>query len=101
MKKTTVISLCILFVLLCSLIGFAIGSPGLWTKYFSHWIVPSSIAFIMTLLVGLVLMDDLFAPPLSILNAATIGVELFGEKGLKDLIAEMNESIFKQEKEVA
>ena len=60
MKKTTVVSLCILFFLLCSLIGFSIGSPSLWTKYFSHWIVPSSIAFIMTLLVGLVLMDDLF-----------------------------------------
>ena len=50
---------------------------------------------------GKVIMDDLFAPPLSILNAAMIGVELFGEKGLKVLITEMNDSIFKQEKDVA
>lgn len=50
---------------------------------------------------GKVIMDDLFAPPLSILNAATIGVELFGENGLKEMITEMNDSVFKQEKEVA
>ena len=29
-------------------------------KYFSHWIIPPTVAVIMTLLVGLVLMDDLF-----------------------------------------
>ena len=46
---------------------------------------------------GTVNMDDLFAPPLSILNAATIGVELFGENALKELIDEMNESVFKKE----
>lgn len=50
---------------------------------------------------GKVIMDDLFAPPLSILNAAMIGVELFGEKGLKEIIAEMNDSVFKKEKDVA
>ncbi|MBN1351931.1 DEAD/DEAH box helicase family protein [candidate division KSB1 bacterium] len=50
---------------------------------------------------GKVIMDDLFTPPLSILNAAMIGVELFGDRGLKALIEEMNESVFKQEKEVA
>ena len=36
------------------------GSPALWANHFSHWIIPSSIALIMTLLVGLVLMDGLF-----------------------------------------
>lgn len=39
-------------------------------------------------------MEDLFRPPLSILNAAGLGVELFGEKGLKDIIVELNESVF-------
>ncbi len=47
---------------------------------------------------GKVNMEDLFAPPLSILNAATIGIELFGENGLKELIEEMNETVFKKEK---
>ncbi|GBE26131.1 type I restriction enzyme EcoKI subunit R [bacterium BMS3Bbin03] len=46
---------------------------------------------------GKVKMDDLFTPPLSVLNAATIGVELFGENGLKELIGEMNEAVFKKE----
>jgi len=45
---------------------------------------------------GKVSMDDLFAPPLSVLNAATIGVELFGENGLKALIDELNDSVFKK-----
>ena len=31
-------------------------------------------------------LEDLFQPPLSILNAAGIGVELFGEQGLKEII---------------
>ena len=60
MKKITVISLCILFVFICLLTGFSLGSPGLWTKYLSHWSVLSSIALLVTLLIGLVLMDDLF-----------------------------------------
>lgn len=40
--------------------------------------------------------DDLFHPPLSILNAAGLGVELFGEKGLKDIIYDLNESVFQK-----
>ena len=60
MKKITVISLCILFVFTCLLTGFSLGSPGLWTKYLSHWSVLSSFALLVTLLIGLVLMDDLF-----------------------------------------
>jgi type I restriction enzyme R subunit len=43
---------------------------------------------------GKVELDDLFLPPLSILNAADVGVELFGESELKRIIREMNEEIF-------
>lgn len=45
---------------------------------------------------GKVEMEDLFKPPLSVLNAAGLGIELFGEKGLKQVVDEMNESVFKQ-----
>jgi type I restriction enzyme R subunit len=44
---------------------------------------------------GRVRLDDLFEPPLSILNAAGKGVELFGEDGLREVVAAMNESVFK------
>ena len=43
---------------------------------------------------GRIELEDLFKPPLSILNAAELGVELFGEKGLKEVIQDMNESVF-------
>jgi len=49
---------------------------------------------------GRVNMDDLFSPPLSILNAASIGIELFGENGLKELIRELNETVFKKQQVV-
>lgn len=42
---------------------------------------------------GKVSLDDLFAPPLSILNAASIGIELFGEQGLRNLMDEINQSV--------
>lgn len=42
---------------------------------------------------GRVLLDDLFAPPLSILNAANVGIELFGEQGLRNVIDEINQSV--------
>ncbi len=42
---------------------------------------------------GKVSLDDLFAPPLSILNAANIGIELFGEQGLRNLMDEINQSV--------
>ena len=38
--------------------------------------------------------EDLFAPPLSILNAGGLGIELFGEQGLKQVVADLNESMF-------
>jgi type I restriction enzyme R subunit len=43
---------------------------------------------------GRVELDDLFEPPLSIYDAADKGIKLFGEQGLKDVIAEMNQTIF-------
>jgi len=42
---------------------------------------------------GKVSLDDLFAPPLSILNAANIGIELFGEQGLRNMVDEINVSV--------
>ena len=42
---------------------------------------------------GKVSLDDLFAPPLSILNAANIGIELFGEQGLQNIMDEINQSV--------
>jgi VanZ family protein len=41
-------------------LGFSIIVPDLWIKYFSHWIIPPTIALIVTLLIGLVLMDGIF-----------------------------------------
>lgn len=43
---------------------------------------------------GRIEVTDLFQPPLSILNAAELGVELFGEKGLKEIIEDLNDSVF-------
>ncbi len=42
---------------------------------------------------GKVTIDDLFSPPLSILNAAGVGMELFGEQGLKEMVNELNQSV--------
>ncbi len=39
-------------------------------------------------------MEDLFSPPLSILNAAGIGIELFGETGLQEILKDLNEAVF-------
>lgn len=60
MNKRTIISCVILFTLICLSVLFSIVVPELWTKYLSHWMIPSTVAVIMTLLVGLVLMDGLF-----------------------------------------
>ncbi len=74
------------------------------TENFQAWLVSKSLtpeqAQYLSLIKnrgiarGKVEVSDLFNPPLSILNAAGLGVELFGEKGLKDIITEMNESVF-------
>jgi type I restriction enzyme R subunit len=76
------------------------------TENFQAWLVARSLspqqAQYLSLLknrgiaAGRIQLEDLFRPPLSILNAAGLGVELFGEKGLRDIIVELNESVFKQ-----
>jgi type I restriction enzyme R subunit len=43
---------------------------------------------------GKIEVSDLFQPPLSVLNAARLGVELFGERGLGDIIKDLNASVF-------
>lgn len=74
------------------------------TENFQAWLVAKSLtpqqAQYLSLLKnrgivrGRIELEDLFAPPLSILNAAELGVELFGEKGLKEIIEDLNESVF-------
>lgn len=76
------------------------------TENFQAWMVAKSLtpqqAQYLSLLKnrgiarGRIALEDLFQPPLSILNAAEVGVELFGEKGLKAIIQDMNESVFMQ-----
>ena len=44
---------------------------------------------------GQVRLDDLFEPPLSILDAAGKGVELFGEEGLKQVVEQLNDGVFR------
>jgi len=44
---------------------------------------------------GRVRLDDLFKPPLSILDAAGLGVELFGEEGLKRVVEDLDENVFR------
>lgn len=48
---------------------------------------------------GTVGMGDLFDPPLSILNAAGVGVELFGERALKDIVSDLDASVFRPQRE--
>ncbi|MDD5198389.1 MAG: DEAD/DEAH box helicase family protein [Terrimicrobiaceae bacterium] len=43
---------------------------------------------------GKVDVGDLFQPPLSILDAANLGIELFGEAGLSAVIEDLNQSVF-------
>lgn len=74
------------------------------TENFNAWLVAKSLtpqqAQYLSLMKnrgiasGRIQLEDLFKPPLSILNAAGLGVELFGEKGLRDIIADLNESVF-------
>jgi type I restriction enzyme R subunit len=74
------------------------------TENFQAWLVAKSLtpqqAQYLSLLKnrgiarGRIELEDLFQPPLSILNAANLGVELFGERGLKEIIRDMNDSVF-------
>ncbi|MBD2028305.1 type I restriction endonuclease subunit R, partial [Leptolyngbya sp. FACHB-711] len=42
-------------------------------------------------------MADLFQPPLSILDAANQGIQLFGEQGLREIFDEFNRTVFPDE----
>ena len=74
------------------------------TENFQAWLVSRNLtpeqAQYLTLLknrgvaTGEVRIEDLFEPPLSILNAADVGVELFGEQGLQDIVMDLNEALF-------
>ena len=44
---------------------------------------------------GHVRLDDLFEPPLSILDAAGKGVELFGEEGLRQVVVRLDADVFR------
>jgi type I restriction enzyme R subunit len=76
------------------------------TENFQAWLVSKSLtphqAQYLSLIKnrgiarGKVELEDLFQPPLSILNAAELGVELFGERGLKEIIEDLNMSVFKK-----
>ena len=44
---------------------------------------------------GRVCLNDLFEPPLSILDAAGRGVELFGEEGLRQVVEKLDEDVFR------
>ena len=77
------------------------------TENFKAWLVTKNVtpeqAQYLSLLKnrgiakGTVLLDDLFEPPLSILNAAEVGIELFGEQGLQDVVADMNATLFRKQ----
>jgi type I restriction enzyme R subunit len=74
------------------------------TENFQAWLVTKSLspqqAQYLSLIKnrgiarGGISVSDLFQPPLSILNAAALGVELFGEAGLKNIIDDMNTTVF-------
>lgn len=76
------------------------------TENFQAWLVSKSLtpqqAQYLALLKnrgvanGRITVEDLFNPPLSILNAAGLGVELFGETGLQAIISDMNSSVFQR-----
>jgi type I site-specific restriction endonuclease len=78
------------------------------TENFQAWLVTKNVtpeqAQYLSLLKnrgiakGAVLIEDLFEPPLSILNAAEVGIELFGEQGLQAVVEDMNQSLFGQRK---
>lgn len=65
----------------------------------SHSFAPAQAQYLSLLknrgiVKGQLTIDDLFLPPLSVLNAAGLGIELFGEQGLRDIFDELNRSVF-------
>jgi len=101
-----------------SLVDFVRAALGL-TKVKSHeervdelvstWLIakgydPDRAAYLTLLkhrgvIKGKVAVDDLFEPPLSLQDAGTRGVELFGEEGLRQVVSDMNESVFSKSDE--
>lgn len=76
------------------------------TENFQAWLVTKNLtpdqAQYMSLLKnrgivrGKIEMEDIFQPPLSVLDAAGLGVELFGEGGLKEIVEDLNDSVFQK-----
>ena len=76
------------------------------SELFSAWLIAKGFdpekADYLTLLKfrgivrGQVEVDDLFIPPLSLQDAGNRGVELFGEDGLREVVSEMNETVFQK-----
>jgi type I restriction enzyme R subunit len=74
------------------------------TENFQAWLVAKSVtpqqAQYLSLVKnrgiarGRIEIGDIFEPPLSVLNAAALGVELFGEQGLEEILDDLNESVF-------
>jgi hypothetical protein len=60
MRRRTIVSVVILSIVICFLVGLSMLISDLWVKYLSHWVFLSIIALITTLLLGLVLMDEIF-----------------------------------------
>ena len=44
---------------------------------------------------GRLRVEDLFEPPLSILDVAGKGIELFGEDGLKQVVQDLSDDVFR------
>jgi len=80
------------------------------SETFSAWLITKSFtpeqSQYLTLLKnrglakGLIELDDLFKPPLSILNTANIGLNLFGKEKLKEVINELNNEIIRPKEAV-
>lgn len=47
---------------------------------------------------GAVTLDDLFEPPLKLMDAVGRGIELFGEDGLKQVVTDLNANVFDEAK---
>ena len=71
---------------------------------FRAWLIPQSFTSTQAeylhllknrgIATGRVRIEDLFEPPLSILNVAGKGVALFGEQGLREVVDDLNEAVF-------
>ena len=60
MQRRTIISGVILCAAICILAILSMSIPNLWEKHLAHWIILPLVALVMTLPIGLVLMDRIF-----------------------------------------